>query len=97
MRIGNALRHAAEIELCLDHEGMERLTLSGPLTEAVKLGGRSGPERAYTISDNGRVEMVEAPHSARPLNDLLPADTDVVVVIADGSASLYTAQLTLMA
>lgn len=93
LRISRVLRHSAEIELCLEEEGREELVLSGPLIPSVDLGGILGAERAYTIADDGRVEMLDAPvHEAR-LYDLLPADTDAVIVIED-TAKLYTVQLT---
>lgn len=97
MRIGNLLRHAAEIELCLEQEGVEELTLSGPLSPGVDIGGHFGADRAYTISDNGRVEMIEAPFKEERLYEMLPADTDTVLVMdTDCRAKLYTVQFSRM-
>lgn len=95
MRIGKLLRHAAEIELCLEQEGAQELTLRGPLSEKLDIGGQFGAERAYAISDDGRVEMIDAPLYERCLYEVLPADTDTVIVMdADGRAKLYTVQFT---
>lgn len=93
MRVGRLLRHHAEIELCLEQEGIEELNLKGPLTGAVAIGDRSA-DRAYAIADDGRVEMIQAPPARRSLYELLPEDTDAVVVIEDGAAALYTAAMT---
>lgn len=97
MRIGKLLRHAVEIELCLEHEGTEELTLSGPLSPLVDIGGNFGADRAYAIADDGRVEMIEAPFKEERLYDLLPADTDTVLAMdTDCRAKLYTVQFSRM-
>lgn len=97
MRIGKLLRHAAEIELCLEGEGVQELTLSGLLSPGLDIGGYPGADRAYTIADDGRVEMIEAPLKEQRLYDLLPADTDTVLVMdTDGRAKLYTVQFSRM-
>lgn len=98
MRIGKLLRHAAEIELCLEEEGAQELTLSGPLGPGLDVvGGYFGADRAYTISDDGRVEMIEAFPGEQRFYDLLPADTDTVLVVdTDGRVRLYTVQFSAM-
>ena len=97
MRIGKLIRHAAEIELCLEQEGAEELTLSGLLSPGLDIGGRFGADRAYTIADDGRIEMIEAPLKEQRLYDLLPADTGTVLVMdTDGRAKLYTVQFSRM-
>ena len=97
MRIGNLLRHAAEIELCLAEEEAQELTLSGPLGPDLDIGGNFGADVAYTIADDGRVELIEAPLREQRLYDLLPADTDTVLIMdTDCRAKLYTVQFSRM-
>lgn len=97
MRIGKLLRHAAEIELCLEQEGAEELTLRGPLSAKLDIGGQFGAERAYAISDDGRVEHLDAPLHEQCLYEVLPADTDTVIVMeTDVRAKLYTVQFSHM-
>lgn len=99
MRIGNLLRHAAEIELCLAEEEAQELTLSGPLGPDLNIGGNFGADRSYAIAGfpDGRVELIEAPLREQRLYDLLPADTDTVLVMdTDCRAKLYTVQFSRM-
>lgn len=95
MRVGNALRHAAEIEHCLEVLGAGAMTLGGPMPEVMQIGGHFFCDEVYVIATDGRIERVEGTDYEQELIELLPEDADVVIAVcypifSSNDVTLYT-------
>lgn len=95
MRVGNALRHAAEIEHCLEEVGTEAMTLGGPMPEVMQIGGHFFCDEVYVIATDGRIEKIEGTDYEQELVELLPEDADAVIAVcypiwSSNDVTLYT-------
>lgn len=95
LRVGNLLRHAAEIEHCLEEVGAEKMTLGGPMPEVMQIGGHFFADEVYVIADDGRIERIEGADYEQELIELLPEDADAVIAVyypifSAGDVTLYT-------
>ena len=95
MRVGNALRHAAEIEHCLGVLGAETMTLGGPMPPVMQIGGHFFSDEVYVIATDGRIERIEGTDYEQELVELLPRDADAVIAVcypiwSSNDVTLYT-------
>ncbi len=90
------LRHAREIEWCLREAGAEAMRLNGTLSLGTRIGEGPFSECIYIIAADNRIEHIETLDDfdyEQSFADLLPDDTELILVVPYSASSKREAAL----